>query len=127
MLNSTICQNIALCLYGNAYVNEQIDISNYLCNSSNNYCKHITFGYFDNNNPKEKFTVLSKNPIEWFNEHKQKKSVFSLHYRKISQEDIKWAGFANAGGEWITKTENEAESTYWKSFWSVQDRDDPEK
>ena len=86
-MNGPIVQYIALCLYGNAFLNGETD-SDFLNNSTAHFCKTIEFSYFTKNFlGKYDEKILYNNPDIFLKEMNSLQTHYNLYYEPVKHDD----------------------------------------
>lgn len=125
-----IVQNIALCLYGNAFLNGET-VSDFINNSTAQFCKEIQFGYFYKNKiGKIQEKILYNNPDIFLKEMNSLQTHFNLYYEPVKHDDgleeRMSAGFIGGGGKWLLLSTNKTGTINWSSLWNVIDQNNPD-
>lgn len=128
-MNGPIVHNIALCLYGNAYVFNDYDISDFWSNSVNQFCKDVSFIKFKSNLfGKVSESVFAKNPIEWFKIIKEKNAHLYLWHQGTGRIDERFmAGFIGGGGNWNIISNQKSINDVFTAQWTVENQNEPDQ
>lgn len=130
-MTGPIVQNIALCLYGNALLQDE-KISDFFNNSTAQFCKKIEFSIIRNNIfGKIKQKVIYENPNEFFDKLRGLSTQYNLYYESVDTnnglDERMSAGFIGGGGKWNLITSNETGYSVWTAIWDVIDRNNSDR
>ena len=130
-MNGPIVLNIALCLYGNAFQQNEI-IPNFFNNSTAQFCKKIEFSLIRKSLlGKTEKKIIYENPNNFFDKLGALYTQFNLYYESINKndglEERMSAGFIGGGGKWNLVSTNEKDTSVWTAFWDVIDQNNPNK
>ncbi|MGN6401548.1 MAG: hypothetical protein ACTHMD_13915 [Flavisolibacter sp.] len=130
-MNTTIAQLISLISYGNDYlINGNNTTEYYPNNTTFQYCNKVSFVISTQSiwSLSKKEIEVGKNPLEWFNYLKGKKckglKLYHRHTKDQSRiKDYMLAGFVGGGGDWFIETLYEKHSDFWYAHWEVTNQD----
>lgn len=130
-MTGELSQIIALITYGNAYISKSHNISSINENTAFQYCKCISFTSIYKRFFFSGETMVAENPKAWLQFLKAGKCLeMRLAYAPSDNPQIPdhiSAAFVGGGGEWLINCNYERYSEYWKAYWTVTDRDDPDR
>lgn len=130
-MNGPIVLNIALCLYGNAFQQNEI-IPDFFSNSTAQFCKKIEFSLIRRSLlEKTEKKIIYENPNNFFDKLGALYTQFNLYYESINKndglEERMSAGFIGGGGKWNLVSTNEKDTSVWTAFWDVIDQNNSNK
>lgn len=120
-MTGILAQTISITSYGNEYLKNGKLTDFYPHNSTFKHCDFVDFRkmkkrYFFSS---KKETIISSNPIEWFEFLKSKNcKKLRLFYQADKEDDHKMAGFVGGGGNWFIETVFSTHSDFWISRWN---------
>ncbi|HEY6332167.1 MAG TPA: hypothetical protein VI756_22760, partial [Blastocatellia bacterium] len=132
-MNGPIAQAVALTCHGNAVIRGLSSSSNFMKNSTCQFCDSVTFVQLANNKDGGSSEIaVADTPDEWLGRLSAKRAQGLMLYRTPQNDpnfpDRLSAGFVGGGGTWtIEVILNYGRTEYWIARWHVWNRDVPQQ
>jgi hypothetical protein len=132
-MNATIAQLVVLTCYGNAALSGRVAVPGVFPeNSACRYCERVVFVDLTTTlfgNPRQKRVAAT--PDDWFDFLRRSKAgAIRLRWTPRNDpriEDHQSAAFIGGGGDWVLAVSNAQGTAYWRSRWTVFDRNAPQR
>ncbi len=128
-MQGTVAQLVALTTWGNAFLQDQENLSQpsfYPENNVFSFCEYVKFVDLNGGGAQRSEAAYASDPMQWL-ARLQKEGVYRLQLRFQTEGDRMTAGFIGGGTGWLIEASGGSGSDFWESRWDLGDRNRTDK